>query len=164
MFRNGPRIRGISTLLLISALVLARNVAAQGVVTMGIDDPALLLGYFSLHLEIDRAAVQDPSLRNSAALMMGITGADFAAVSRTALPLLAEIQSIAVEEAAFLRGVSRTGPAQNFASFNARRKIALTSALKTIQSQISPQSWNALHSYINGRYRNSIQSRSIGTK
>jgi hypothetical protein len=162
MIYLGKRAHRLSTFLPVAVLLLAHVSFAQTPVTPGIDAPALLLGYFSLHLAIDQQAAVDSSLRHSAANMMGITDADFALISRVARSLMTDMRNIRSEEAAAPRGAATAATARDIAQrFKVRREAALTSALRAMQNQMSAQSWNALRDYINGRYRNSVHSQAV---
>ena len=118
--------------------------------TLAPDDPGLLLGYFSLHHAIDQAAATDPSLRHSAASMMGISDAEFVAVARISEAVLADVQKI-----------SSTHPTETAAVRQAdtQRRTALVSALNAVHQQLSPSGWAALHQYINGAYRANLRFR-----
>jgi hypothetical protein len=79
LIRDGRVHRPLAYLL--SATFLTGVAYSQTQVNAGTDDYALLHGYLGLHLAIEQAAEQDSSLRHSAALMIGITDADFAMVT-----------------------------------------------------------------------------------
>jgi len=141
------------------ATALVFVASAQNRVT---DDSAVFQGYLALHLAIDQAAEQDPSLRHSTALMIGISDADFQIVTSIARSLSMELRNIASEETANAQSSDSTASLANRArAFNARRQAASLSAVKIIESRPSANSWFALRAYISGRYRGSIQARPV---
>jgi hypothetical protein len=148
------------------AFLLVHSVVAQTAAVQGVDDPGVLWGYFSLHLAIEhQAAAQDPSLRHSAALMMGITDADFALLTRVAQSVETNIRDISNEEVAVLGSAAPAGASGDIAKqFRVRREAALMVGLKAAQNRLTAQSWNALRAYINGRYRNSVRNQTVTTK
>jgi hypothetical protein len=126
--------------------------------TLAPDDPAVLLGYFSLEHAIEQAAAKDPSLRESAASMMGISESEFAVVARIADSVLADVQNITTEAS-----LHPTNPAAE-RQFETRRRAVLLAGLNTLHQQLSPDGWTALHGYINGRYRANLRFRRVAAQ
>jgi hypothetical protein len=120
------------------------------------DDPAVLLGYFSLHQAINQAAAQDPSLRHAAASMVGISDSDFAVITRIADSVISDVRSITNEASS--RPVDRLAARQVQVQTGRRVAAALVSGLSAVRQQLSPNSWAALHKYINGPYRANLRS------
>lgn len=126
--------------------------------TLAPDDPAVLLGYFTLEHAIDQATTKDPSLRESAASMMGISESEFAVVARVADSVLADVQSITKEAS-----LHSTSPAAE-RQLETRRRAVLLAGLNALHQQISPDGWTALHGYINGRYRANLRFHKVATQ
>lgn len=120
------------------------------------DNPAVLLGYFSLHQAIDRAAAQGPSLRHAAASMIAISDSDFAVVARIADSVISDIRRITTE--ASYRPVDRLAARQVQVQTGRRVADALVSGLSAVRQELSQNSWAALHKYINGSYRANLRS------
>ena len=119
------------------------------------DDPLVLLGYFNLHHAIDEAATNNSSLRHDAAVMMGISDADFALAARVASSVLAQCRTISRNASADRIDLSTVRQIET------RRKAALLSGLKALRDQLPPRSWEALHRYINVTYRAGLRSETI---
>ena len=119
------------------------------------DDPAVLLGYFSLHHALDEAAATNPSLRHDAAVMMGISDADFTLAARIANSVLGQVQSISRTVSATRIDISTAR------QIEARRKAALLSGLNGLREQLPSRDWEALHRFINVTYRAGLRSEII---
>jgi hypothetical protein len=106
------------------------------------DDPAVLLGYFSLHHALDKAATTHPSMRHDAAVMMGISDADFTRAAAIAESVLAQLRNNSPGETPTRHDLSTSR------QLEARRNGALVSGVDALRAQLPPRSWEALHRYI----------------
>ena len=135
-----------------SLMLLATGFCQQ---TVPPDDPAVLLGYFSLHHALNEAATTNPTLRQDAATMMGISEAEFTLAARIADSVLAQIRSISLGVSAQRLDLATAR------EVDGRRKAALISGLAALHKQLPASSWETLHRYINVTYRAGLRSQVI---
>lgn len=164
-------------------------VGQQGAPGFAVDDPELYFGVFSLHqkhqeqiaaakaAEAGRAKdveSEDPtsaSLHQAFAQQFGVTEADYDRVSGVAASVLDRI--FMVNQAVMkLRDDILTGRAAGRArpdaqdrakalAFQQERTDILRDGMKELQAALSPQGWNAFHSFINGTYRSHIVRKEL---
>lgn len=172
-------------LLLGSALAIGQQ-ATSG---FAVDDPELYFGVFSLHQkhqeqiaaaktaeaarakDAESADPSSASLHQAFAQQFGVAEADYDRVTGVAARVLDRIfvinQAVMKLRDDILAGraAGQARPSADDRSralaFQQQRADILRDGMKELQLTLSPQGWNAFHSFINGTYRSHIVRREL---
>jgi hypothetical protein len=123
----------------------------------------------SLVQQLQAAIAADPTTaqitQQSAAQSLGLSVSDFARVNPVYQVLAATLQAVDADANAYRDAVKSGSKALDTATikqFSVRRDQAVNNARIQLQQALTPTGWQAISSYIEGQFRQTIVRRSIG--
>ena len=141
--------------------------------SVSIDDPELYYGFFSLRMQMQRdiSGISSESYVSTAgerqaslAQYLHLSEADFVRAGDVAKAVLARVGGVVdtargyrTEEIAGLKVPDRA----KLQAYQQQRTTILQDGMKELQRTLSPQGWQALHEYINGKYRSSVVRKEV---
>jgi hypothetical protein len=132
------------------------------------DDPEVHYSFFVfidgfgqwLDSRVQANPAREVKLKESAARYLKITPAELPRVIDACRTTVAELKGIEAQSQAYWRGEVQKGKAADTArtqQFEALRQAAIQAGRVRLQQALSPASWTALQSHINGEHRLGIQ-------
>ena len=147
--------------------------AAVGGTMPPVGDPAVffmfLRYYDSLVQDLQKDALADPATaqtrRQGAATSLGLNGADFEKIHTVSQALVSALAIVDQDANAYRDSVWSRKEKPDIAmikQFSARRDQAVANARSELQKALTQPGWQALSTYIEGSFRQTIVRRSIG--